>query len=117
MSAPSNPQTSVDGSYYRHTGNMGFARQISTVARRCVHDLFMQKMQPKQQDRILDIGTSDDTGIEANMLEQLYPYRENLTCASLTDGKLILTAYPGVRHVRIAAGEPLREALFGRFAH
>jgi hypothetical protein len=83
---------------------MGFARRISTIARRQVHDLFMQKMQPKQQDRILDIGTSDDTGIEANMLEQLYPCRENLTCASLTDGKLILAAYPGVRHVRIVAG-------------
>jgi hypothetical protein len=41
------------------------------------------------------------------MLEQLYPCRENLTCASLTDGKLILAAYPGVHHVRIVAGEPL----------
>ena len=86
---------------------MGFARRISTVARRQVHDLFMEKMQPKQQDRILDIGTSDDTGVEANMLEQLYPCRENLTCASLTDGKLILAAYPGVHHVRIVAGGPL----------
>jgi len=103
MNAPS-PRATVDGSYYRNTGSMGFARRISTIARRQVHDLFMQKMQPKQQDRILDIGTSDDTGIEANMLEQLYPCRENLTCASLTDGKLILAAYPGVRHVRIVAG-------------
>ena len=106
MSAPS-PRATVDGSYYRHTGSMGFARRISTVARRQVHDLFMQKMQPQHPDRILDIGTSDDTGIEANMLEQLYPCRENLTCASLTDGKLILAAYPGVHHVRIVAGEPL----------
>lgn len=106
MSAPS-PRATVDGSYYRHTGSMGFARRISTVARRQVHDLFMEKMQPKQRDRILDIGTSDDTGIEANMLKRLYPCRENLTCASLTDGKLILAAYPGVHHVRIVAGGPL----------
>lgn len=103
MNAPS-PRATVDGNYYRNTGSMGFARRISTIARRQVHDLFMEKMQPKQQDRILDIGTSDDTRIEANMLEQLYPCRENLTCASLTDGKLILAAYPGVRHVRIVAG-------------
>jgi SAM-dependent methyltransferase len=107
MSAPSNPGNTVDESYYQHTGKMGFARRISTVARRRVHELFLQKMQPKPQDRILDIGTSDDTGIEANMLEQLYPSRENLTCASLTDGKAILVAYPGVRHVRVLAGEPL----------
>jgi ubiquinone/menaquinone biosynthesis C-methylase UbiE len=104
MSAPFN---TVDGNYYQHTGSMGFARRISTIARRRVHELFMQKLQPKPKDLILDIGTSDDTGIEANMLEQLYPHREVLTCASLSDGKLILAAYPGVRHVRIAAGEPL----------
>ena len=41
------------------------------------------------------------------MLQQLYPWRENLTCASLTDGKAILTAYPGVHHVRVLAGDPL----------
>ncbi len=107
MSAPSNNRATVDESYYQHTGKMGFARRISTVARRRVHDLFLRTMQPKPQDRILDIGASDDTGIEANMLEQLYPHRENLTCASLTDGRAILAAYPGVRHVRIVAGELL----------
>lgn len=107
MSAPASHRATVDESYYQHTGKMGFARRISTVARRRVHDLFLQKIQPKPQDRILDIGTGDDPGIEANMLEQLYPYRENLTCASLTDGQAILAAYPGMRHVRILAGEPL----------
>jgi SAM-dependent methyltransferase len=107
MSAPSNQRATVDDSYYQHTGKMGFARRISNVARRRVHELFLQTMQPRPLDRILDIGTSDDTGIEANMLEQLYPHRENLTCASLTDGRAILAAYPGVGHVQIAAGEPL----------
>lgn len=107
MSAPSNPRVTVDEHYYRHAGSIGLVRRISAVARRRVHDLFMKKMQPKHRDRILDIGTSDDTGIESNMLEQLYPCRENLTCASLTDGKLILAAYPSVHHVRIVAGEPL----------
>jgi len=67
----------------------------------------MQKMQSNPRDRILDIGTSDDTAVESNMLEQLYPYRENLTCASLTDGKSILAAYPGVHHAQIGAGAPL----------
>lgn len=107
MSAPSKPNATVDEHYYRHAGSIGFVRRISAVARRRVHTLFLQTMQPGPNDRILDIGTSDDTGIESNMLEQLYPHRNNLTCASLTDGKAILAAYPGVRHVRIAAGEPL----------
>jgi hypothetical protein len=107
MSNSSNSQAAVDERYYQNTGSMTFARRISTIARRRVYDLFMQKMQPKSGDRILDIGVSDDTGIGSNMLEQLYPYRENLTCASLTDGKLILSAYPGVHHVQIKAGAPL----------
>jgi len=107
MSDPANPHSAFDQRYYRNTGNLNFARRISTIARRRVHDLFMQKMRPGPGDRVLDIGVSDDTGIGSNMLEQLYPYRANLTCASLTDGKLILAAYPGVQHVRIVAGEPL----------
>jgi methyltransferase family protein len=107
MSVPSKPGATVDERYYHHAGSISFVRRISAVARRRVYDLFIQKMRPAPQDRILDIGTSDDTGIESNMLEQLYPRRKNLTCASLTDGELILAAYPGVRHVRIVAGEPL----------
>jgi hypothetical protein len=107
MSVSSKPNATVDERYYRHAGSMNFVRRISALARRRVFDLCMQTMQPKPQERILDIGTSDDTGIESNMLEQLYIHRTNLTCASLTDGETILTAYPGVRHVRITAGEPL----------
>jgi SAM-dependent methyltransferase len=104
---PSDPPGAVDESYYQHTGRMGLARRFSAFARRRVYALFQQAMQPAAKDRILDVGVSDDTGREANMLEQLYPHRENLTCASLTDGRAILAAYPGVHHVRIRAGHPL----------
>ena len=107
MSELIDSQSSVDRKYYQHTGRLNFSRRISVIARRRVHDFFMQVIQPQPGERILDIGASDDTGTDANMLEQLYPHRENLTCASLTDGKSILAAYPGVQHVRIVAGEPL----------
>ncbi|HXE42855.1 MAG TPA: class I SAM-dependent methyltransferase, partial [Candidatus Baltobacteraceae bacterium] len=96
-----------DQRYYQNTGRMNFARRISSVARRRVYQLFIQTMRPSPSDRILDIGTSDDVGIDSNILEQLYPHRENITCVSLTDGKSILAAYPGVRHVRAASGEPI----------
>ena len=95
------PESSFDERYYRHAGRIGLARQISAIARKRVHDLFIQRIQPKAGDRVLDIGASDDSGVESNMLEQLYPWRENLTCASLTDGKAILSAYPGVKHTQI----------------
>lgn len=106
MKSSANQPEQVDVRYHEHTGNR-LTRRISIIARRRVHDCFMQKMQPKPGDRILDIGTSDDTGADSNMLEQLYPHREYLTCASLTDGQSILAAYPGVKHVQIAAGELL----------
>ncbi|MEI6349755.1 MAG: methyltransferase domain-containing protein [Verrucomicrobiota bacterium] len=107
MSITPSAQEAVDERYYRHAGSISFARRVSSLARRRVHELFMQRLQPKPGDRILDIGVSDETEIEANMLEQLYPDRENITCASLSDGKSILSAYPGVQHVQIRAGEPL----------
>src|SRR5262249_14957148 len=107
MIEPARSRSTVDQRYYRNTGGLNFARRISAGARRRLYALFLQTMQPQSGDRILDIGVSDDTGADANMLEQLYPHRQNLTCASLTDGGAILAAYPGVHHVQITIGSPL----------
>ena len=96
----------VDIRYHQHTASP-LTRRISVLARHRVYTLFLAVMRPGPRDRILDIGASDDTGPDSNMLEQLYPHRKNLTCASLSDGQAILAAYPGVQHVRIKAGEPL----------
>jgi hypothetical protein len=96
-----------DERYYRHAGSIGIARRLSQAARMKVHSLFMDKMRPLKEERILDIGTSDVTEKESNMLEQLYPWKEQLTCVSLTDGTAILKSYPGVRHIKIEAGQPL----------
>jgi hypothetical protein len=97
----------LDERYYRHAGSIGLARRLSRQARMRVHHLFMDEMHPLKNERILDIGTSDEIGNESNMLEQLYPWRKQLTCASLTDGNAILNAYPGVRHTKIKEGQPL----------
>ncbi len=107
MSDIEKTHSATDELYYQHSGGIKVARRISIVARKRVHDLFMEEMQPGPNDRILDIGATDDNGIESNMLEQLYPHRHNLTCVSLTNGEAILAAYPGVRHVQIEAGTPL----------
>jgi hypothetical protein len=105
MSDSAGQKKAVDASYYADTRPL--TRRISSLARHRVHALFLQVMRPTATDRILDIGASDDTGPDSNMLEQLYPHRQHLTCASLSDGKTILAAYPGVHHVQIKAGEPL----------
>ena len=99
------PSTHDDRRYYQHAGRI--ARWLSAIARRRVYELFVRSMSPSPTDRILDIGATDDTGIESNMLEQLYPHRENITCVSLTDGHAILAAYPGVKHARVTLGQPL----------
>jgi len=107
MSDSGNMPITGDQRYYEHAGRLKLARRISAVARRRVYDLFMKAMRPAPGDRILDIGATDDGGIESNMLEQLYPHREKLTCLSLTDGKAILARYPGIHHVQASAGRAL----------
>ncbi len=97
----------VDAIYYQHAGGLPFVRRISFLARQRLCRLFLDVMRPTAQDRVLDVGVSDEVNIESNMLEQIYPHRENLTCASLTDGAAILRAYPGVEHTQIVPHQPL----------
>lgn len=107
MSDHGQPPAHDDQRYYEHAGKIPLARRVSALARRRVYELFMRTMQPSATDRILDIGATDDAGVESNMLEQLYPHRKNITCVSLTDGQAILAAYSGVQHVQITLGQPL----------
>jgi len=97
----------VDSVYYRDAGSMPLARRISFIARQRLCRLFMQVMRPGATDRVLDVGVSDEVDVEANMLEQIYPHRARITCASLSDGEAIVRAYPGVSHARITPHEPL----------
>jgi len=98
---------SLDERYYRHAGAVKLFRKISTQARYQLYQLFMETMRPGPDDCVLDVGVSDETSMESNMLEQLYPHRRKLTCASLTDGEAIMAAYPGISHITITAGERL----------
>ena len=107
MSEPDKLPAHDDRRYYEHAGKIPLARRLSAVARRRIYELFLRTMQPSATDRILDLGATDDTGVESNMLEQLYPHRKNITCASLSDGQSILAAYPGVKHVQLTLGQPL----------
>lgn len=97
----------VDAIYYQHAGRMPLVRRISFLARRRLCRLFFDVMRPAPDDRVLDVGVSDEVTVESNMLEQVYPHRANLTCASLSDGAAILHTYPGVRHTHITPHQPL----------
>jgi SAM-dependent methyltransferase len=75
----------------------------------------MEVMRPSPATTILDLGVSlDETSIEANILEQLYPYRHNIVCAGLPGAASTLAQYPDIRFVTIEPHKPLpfRDAEF-----
>src|SRR5438034_10316892 len=73
-------------------------------ARRRMFELFMRRFSPTAGDKVLDLGvTPDDSLPESNFFEQLYPFRQNLTAASIEDAAQIEQRFPGVTFVRIEA--------------
>jgi SAM-dependent methyltransferase len=92
--------------YYRHSGRVPAASRLSLRARTAVYQRFLRVMAPGPNDRILDIGvTSDTTHPESNFLERAYPWKRQITCVGTEDGSHLEREYPGVRFVRVNAGE------------
>jgi SAM-dependent methyltransferase len=77
------------------------------VARRNIYSLFVREMRSGPSTTILDIGTSDVEGDEANMLQKMHRPVESITCAGLGTGEQIRARYPGIRYVQIEAGSRL----------
>lgn len=107
----------IDSIYYRDAGSVGTARSVSAKARKAMYDLLISEFAPNPSTSILDVGVSDEDGLEANMLEQQYPWPERITCAGLGDGTALKEAYPAVSYVRISAGQrlPFADAQFDIF--
>ncbi|WP_375413847.1 methyltransferase domain-containing protein [uncultured Bradyrhizobium sp.] len=98
---------SIDSIYYRDAGSIRTARGVSARARKAMYDLFISEFAPDHSVSILDIGVSEEDGLEANMLEQQYPWPGQITCAGLGDGAALRSAFPKVSYVSISAGERL----------
>jgi SAM-dependent methyltransferase len=77
------------------------------LARERMYSLFMSELQPDASTRILDLGVSDEENDEADMLEKLYPFPDQITCAGLGDGRAVTSACRGVDYVRVVANTPL----------
>ena len=94
--------------YHQHNSGLPLADRIGYIARLRMYRLFLECMRPDPASRILDIGVTDDVDSRsANLLERLYPHRERIVCAGITDGRAIRRRYPGVGFVEIGAGRPL----------
>src|SRR5437870_699608 len=98
---------SVDSIYYRDGASLPLSRKILRRARQRMYELFISEFQPNPSTRILDLGVSDEENNEANMLEKLYPFPSNITCAGLGDGNSVISSYPGITYVRVLATQPL----------
>ncbi len=97
-----------DAIYYQQSRGIRLLGGISLRARTAIYRLFMKVMCPSPEASVLDVGVSLDTApLEANVLEQLYPFRDRLTCAGIGDGAAFKQAYPGVSFIRIAPHERL----------
>ena len=63
--------------------------------------LFMEEMQPRAEDTILDVGVTPDTSLpDSNFFEKLYPYPQNLTLSSIEDASNLTKEFPGTQFVR-----------------
>ena len=95
---------SIDHIYYH---GPGIAHRVSLMARTRVYETFMDRMRPSAATTILDIGASDYEVPEANLLEKLFPYPSNITCATVGDPSHIARLHPNVIVTPIEAGKAL----------
>jgi len=94
--------------YYKDTGKVALASQISMHIRRKMFTKFMTAIKPNEHQKILDIGVTSDTNYqESNFFERLYPHKDKIVCVGTEDGSHLETQYRGIRFVQIVPQTPL----------
>ena len=77
------------------------AQEISTGNRRRKYDLFLNVLNPSEQDTILDVGFSNIEYSEVdNYLEKNYPFQKNITALGIDEPDLFQSRYPDVNVIR-----------------
>jgi hypothetical protein len=95
---------SDDSIFYRDSKR---GMRLIVKARQEMYKLFLEKIQPNQDFKILDIGVSGEENDGANFLEQNYPWPNQITCAGIGDGENLKFAHPDVSFVNIEPNKPL----------
>ena len=107
----SGPQIQPDGHgdqrYYRRLFNFSFVWNLAHAPRRRMFDYFMRALAPKEQESVLDLGAANLPEPLENIFELYYPHKHRITAAGAEDCQFLETSYPGLRFVRVKAGEPL----------
>ena len=98
-----------DQTFYNHfAANIHFFSKLSRKARTEMYEMFMREIAPGPQTTILDIGVSvtEQERLEENILEQLYPYKENITMVGIHEGRFLESVYSGAKYVQHIPGSP-----------
>lgn len=94
--------------YYKNTGKISLASNISMRFRKNIFHKFIEIMQPQPYYIVLDIGvTSDDTFQESNFFEKMYPFTSQIVCVGTEDGSHLKEKYPGLQFQEVNPGQPL----------
>lgn len=92
--------------YYLYT-RWKVASYLSLTARKQIFRVFLEKMRPTPESRVLDIGVTPDTERdESNYFEALYPYKSKVVAVSPEDVASLKNSYNAVQLIR-ARGECL----------
>jgi len=84
------------------------ASRIALHARRRMYARFTALVGTEPGRRLLDLGVTPDTSLpDSNFLERWYPYRTDITMASVEDCATLEAVFPGTRFVRIRPDQAL----------
>lgn len=86
----------------------GFRSYFALKAREKMFNMFMKRMNPTPFLSVIDIGvTPDETLPESNFFEKLYPYKSQITAASIENAVFLENIYTGLKFVQTNANEKL----------
>src|SRR6058998_3676072 len=95
--------TNATDYFNSHSPLRGLATRLALHARRRIYARFVALAGTEPGRRLLDLGVTPDTSLpDSNFLERWYPYRADITMASIEDCVSLETDFPGAKFVRIA---------------
>jgi hypothetical protein len=97
---PAEPEGSVTGPGWRLTA------PLTARSRRRRFEAFMRLMAPRESDRVLDVGITNNDWRSSNFLEAHYPWPAQVTAVAPADAPDFKAAFPNVRFV-VADGRSL----------
>jgi len=87
--------------------NNKLGKPIILWARSRMFDLFMTKMKPNYNSKIIDVGVSSKNNAVANYLEKNYPWQKNISCVGLGNKHSFKRIFPGIKYYKIEANKRL----------